>query len=74
MNITLSVDEEVLRLARQHAEAIGKSVNQLVREYLQQIAGVTDHAADAEEWARLSRLSKGNSHGWKWNREEIQRK
>ena len=33
MNITLSVDERLVRRARKKAEAMGKSLNQLVREY-----------------------------------------
>ena len=71
MNITLSVDDEVIRRARQQAEVLGTSVNQLVRNYLEQLAGRRDPLARAEEFARLSRLSHGDSKGWKFNREEI---
>ena len=71
MNITLSVDDEVVRLARQRAEAMGTSVNQMVREYLETIAGKSDREADAKEFSRLSRIAPGNSRGWKFNREEI---
>ena len=71
MNITLSVDDDVIRNARSQAEALGTSVNQLVRDYLNQLAGARDPAADAAEFTRLSRLSHGKSRGWKFNREEI---
>jgi len=71
MNFTLSADEEVIRKARRRAEAIGTSVNQLVREYLEQFAGETDPAADAAEWERLSLSSHGNSRGWRFNRDEL---
>jgi hypothetical protein len=71
MNLTLSVDDEVVRQARQIAEATGTSVNQLVRDYLAQLAGNTDHASDAREIERLSSLANGNSRGWKFNREEL---
>ena len=71
MNVTLSVDDEVIRQARRHAEALGTSVNQLVREYLASLAGKTDSEADALEFERLSRLAQGNRHGWKFNREEL---
>ena len=71
MNVTLSVDDEVIRQARRHAEALGTSVNQLVREYLEQLAGKTDPAADAAEFERLSRSARGDSRGWKFNREEL---
>ena len=71
MNITLSVDDEVIRRARQQAEVLGTSIDQLVQNYLEQLAGVSDPAADAAEFTRLSRLSHGDSKGWKFNREEI---
>jgi hypothetical protein len=71
MNVTLSVDDQVMKEARRRAEAMGTSVNQLVREFLEQFAGRTDPDADAAEFERLSRAAKGNSRGWKFNREEL---
>ena len=71
MNVTLSIDEGVMKEARRRAEAMGTSVNQLVREFLEQFAGKTDPQADAAEFERLSRAAKGNSRGWKFNREEL---
>lgn len=71
MNITLSVDEEVLQVARRRAEAMGTSVNQLVRDYLEQLSGKPDAESAAAEFERLSRLTGGDSHGWKFNREEL---
>ena len=71
MNVTHSVDDNTVREARRRAEAMGTSVNQLVREYLEQFAGKTDNKVDAAEFERLSRLAEGNSRGWKFNREEL---
>jgi antitoxin component of RelBE/YafQ-DinJ toxin-antitoxin module len=71
MNVTLSVDEEVIREARRQAEALGTSVNQLVREYLESLAGKRDPNTAALEFERLSRLARGDSGGWKFNREEL---
>jgi hypothetical protein len=71
MNITLSIDDEVIHRARRQADVLGTSVNQLVRDYLEQLAGRRDPVAEAAEFTRLSRLSHGNSRGWKFNREEI---
>jgi hypothetical protein len=71
MNLTLSVDEKVVQDARRRAETMGKSVNQLVREYLEQLAGKADLGALAAEFEELTRNSKGNSRGWKFNREEL---
>jgi len=71
MNVTLAVDDEIMVEARRRAEAMGTSVNQLVRDYLEQFAGKTDPNEDALEFERLSRTAKGNSQGWKFNREEL---
>ena len=68
MNVTLSIDERVVARARRTAEAMGKSLNQVIRDYLQTLAGEDDVERDMEEFRRLS--GKGNSRGWKFNREE----
>jgi replicative DNA helicase len=69
MNITLSVDEQIAARARKRASAMGKSLNQLVRDYLQHLAGDDDLERELEEFERLSGL--GDSKGWKFNRDEI---
>lgn len=69
MNITLSVEDEVIRAARRRAEAMGASLNQLVRDYLAQLAREADASADTAEFERLSQ--SGNSRGWKFDREEL---
>ncbi len=71
MNITLSVDDDVLKGARRRAQAMGKSVNQLVREYLEQLAGTANREALANELEEAWRHPQGNSRGWKFNREEL---
>jgi len=71
MNVTLSIDDEVVQEARRRAEAMGTSVNQLVRDYLEQFTGKVDLNAAAAEFERLSHASRGNSRGWKFNREEL---
>ena len=71
MNLTLSVDDEVIRRVRRHAERMGTSVNQLVREYLERLAGKQDPDVAALEFEKLSRSSQGNSRGWKFNRDEL---
>lgn len=69
MNLTLSVEEQIVARAREKAESLGKSLNQLVREYLQSLAGETDPEASIEELRRLS--GTGHSDGWRFNRDEI---
>ena len=69
MNLTLSVDPQVVERARRKAAALGKSLNQLIREYLQRVAGGDDVERSIDEFNRLS--GRGNSRGWRFNRDEI---
>ncbi|MFP5207187.1 MAG: MerR family transcriptional regulator [Acidobacteriota bacterium] len=70
MNITFSIDDQTGQRARERAMAMGKSLNQAVREYLRHLAGEDqDVEREIEEFERLSGL--GNSKGWKFNRDEI---
>ena len=71
MNLTLSVDQRVAEDARKAAQAIGKSLNQVMREYLEQLAG---HEALEAEIAELRASSgRGNSGGVAFNRDEVYR-
>jgi hypothetical protein len=69
MNVTLSIDEQLVARARKKADALGKSLNQLIRDYLQKLAGGDDPERSLEEFKRLS--GRGNSRGWRFNRDEI---
>jgi len=69
MNITLSIDEQLAARARKRAEALGKSLNQLIRDYLQKLAGGDDPEQSIDELRRLS--GKGHSRGWRFDRNEI---
>lgn len=69
VNITLSIDDQLVARARKKAEALGKSLNQLIRDYLQTVAGGDDAERSIEEFKRLS--GQGNSRGWRFDRDEI---
>lgn len=69
VNLTLSIDEQVIKRAREKLRAVGKSVNEEIREHLAHIAkDDEDVERDIEEFVRLSGM--GDSKGWKWNRED----
>ncbi len=70
MNITLSLDEHTVSRARLAAKATGKSLNQLIREYLQELAGSSDVDATSEDLKRLWNSGMGNSGGRKITRED----
>ncbi|MEO6293920.1 MAG: DUF6364 family protein [Burkholderiaceae bacterium] len=70
MNITLSVNERVAQRAREAAQKMGKSLNQAVRDYLDQLAG---SAQRSEQWAQFEERcmhSTGKLAGWKFDRDE----
>jgi hypothetical protein len=69
MNVTLSIDDQLVERARKKAEALGKSLNQLIRDYLQTVAGGDNAERSIEEFKKLS--GRGNSRGWRFNRDEI---
>jgi uncharacterized protein DUF6364 len=71
MNLTLAIADDTILEARKRAESMGTSVNQLVRDYLEQFAGKTHPELDAAEFERLSLASKATAVGWKFNREEL---
>lgn len=70
MNLTLSLDERLVARARRVALSTGKTLNQVIREHLEQIT--SKHSPD-EFMVHLRRLSKqgrGRSKGARFNREE----
>jgi uncharacterized protein YhaN len=69
MNLTLSLDEKLAQRARQVAQSMDKSLNQLVREYLEQLTRMDDAEADMEELRRLS--GTGHSGGKKFDRASL---
>ena len=71
MNLTLSINQQVAGDARKAAQAMGKSLNQVMREYLEQLAG---HEALEAEIAELrSTAAQGHSGGTRFDRDELYR-
>ncbi len=73
MNITLSIDERVAEQARQAAQAMGKSLNQAVRDYLEQLAGRAQLESEIAAFLESTARTPGRLGGWKFNRDELQR-
>jgi hypothetical protein len=69
MNITRSIDEQIAECARERLRAVGKSLNQKIREHLRHVAGDEDLACELASLERTAGL--GNSNGWKFNRVEL---
>ncbi|HEX4168566.1 MAG TPA: DUF6364 family protein [Bryobacteraceae bacterium] len=72
MNITLSVDEKILDVARRYAAEQNSSVNALVREYLTNLAAHEDRAARARARIReMSAQSEGRLGKKTWSRDDL---
>ncbi|GAP34770.1 DUF6364 family protein [Piscinibacter sakaiensis] len=74
MNITLSIDERVAEQARQAAQAMGKSLNQAVRDYLEQLAGAQRLASEIAAFEASARQTPGRLGGWRFDRDEANRR
>lgn len=72
-NLTLTIDEDVLRRARIRALEEDTSVNALVRTYLQSYAGTSEAERAVEEVLELARRSNASSgpEGRTWTREDL---
>lgn len=69
-NVTISLNENLLRESRKFAENQGTSLNSLIRKLLKQnIQHESKWSID--EFFRIIDSVKGDSKGWKWNRDEI---
>lgn len=70
-NITLSADPEVIAKAREVAQRQGKSLNDLVRAYLNALAGRVVDDDPAGDLLRILQSEPGNSRGERFDRDEI---
>ncbi len=71
-NLTLTIDEDLLRAARRIALDRSTSVNQMVREYLAETVrgNEREHAAVAE-LDRLFRATRGRVGRVSWTRDDL---
>ena len=73
MNLTITVDDEVLRRARIRALQQGTSVNALLREFLESYAGSDVEGEARRRLAAVARESTASSGsaGRTWTRDQI---
>ena len=72
MNLTIVVDDDILKRARIRAIQENTSVNAVVREYLTAYAGADRHRSEAcERLLALSRSCKSRRGGGAWTRDEL---
>jgi hypothetical protein len=69
-DITLSVDEQVAARAREAAQKLGKSLNQVVPDYLEQLAGGVRRGQQWTEFEQRCLQSNGQLGDWHFDRDE----
>lgn len=70
MNLTLSVDEQLVERAREVARQQGTSLNALIRQYLESLAGDRQGTQLVEALERLWAEEAGHSGGKAIRRED----
>jgi hypothetical protein len=69
MNITLSIDDKVVAEAREAAAAMGKSLNEVIREDLERLTRRHQRDQALSELVKLS--GQGKRQDWTFDREEL---
>ena len=69
-NITISLDEGLLKSGRRYAEKHQTSINALIRKLLEQTVRLQSEAWLAECFNLMDRAG-GNSKGRRWQREDL---
>ena len=70
-NLTVVIDDELLKRARIRALEQGSSVNALLREYLEHYAGGDTQSRAMREFCVIAERAGGHSGGRTWTRDEI---
>lgn len=71
MNVTLSIDDEVLARSRELAIRRGTSLNQMIRDYLEEVSSDLSSEEILQELNALWESASGDSGGGQWTREEL---
>jgi hypothetical protein len=74
MNLTLSVDESTVERAREVARQQGTSLNALIREYIEQLAGQVSGEQLLAEFRELWAKPGNSGGGYRFDREELYRR
>jgi antitoxin component of RelBE/YafQ-DinJ toxin-antitoxin module len=73
MNITLSIDKTVAEQARLAAQAMGKSLDQVIRDHLEQLAGRAQLESEIAAYLASTASTPGRLRGRQVRRDALQR-
>ena len=69
--LRIPIDEPSLAALRQRAAAEGKTLETWAAEVIKRLSAPADSGDWLEEYIAIARQARGDSRGWKWNREEL---
>jgi plasmid stability protein len=71
-NLTISIDEDLLKRARLRAIEQGTSVNAILRDYLEAYAGVRSlRERSIRDLVRLSKTARSRRGNRSWSRDDL---
>jgi len=74
-NLTVTIDDNVLKKARLLALERGTSVNAVIREYLEAYTGArSEHAAIIDDIIGLSKKSRSRRGSKTWTRDDLHKR
>ena len=74
MNVTLSIDADLVRKTRAYAREHKTTLGKMIRAYLRRVVGEMTPQEAAERFAEIARTQSGRSpKGWRFDRNTIHR-
>jgi len=70
-NLTITIDDKLLKRARLRALEHNTSVNALLREYLEAFAGEESGMVVRKRFAALARAASSGGKGRAWSRDDL---
>ena len=70
-NLTIALDDDLLKKARVRAAELGTSVNAVVREYMAAWAGASDRQRAIDSLLGRSKKAKSGRGRRRWTRDEL---
>ncbi|KQC33230.1 hypothetical protein AAU57_07805 [Nonlabens sp. YIK11] len=68
-NLTIRLSDQLIEANKKYAKKLGKSLNEMIREFLQRNVQNEDEKSWADEWIEFSEKN-AKDIGYTWNREE----